>query len=234
MSSCGATCGINRERERERELALAAVVRAFPGFAWCAPHMCKVSHVAFGVASDAIVDLGRALEELLPVRAIFRPGDAGACDWLYLLAGFASPSLIEVADGARMCRDSTAAEIHETYVRLGFSPLGRYVTIQEVVARAMRGADALDSDSSRRIISIEPQMGVADRRLQAIVKGLQGKLRRERLIVLDMAFLAQPIAEIAPHATRQNEFIDAFGTEPCLFSFLFDPAPPSAMRAVFE
>ena len=39
----------------------------------------------------------------------------------------------------------------------------------------------------------EPQPGVVDRRLQAIVKGLQGALRKAKLVVLDMAALVGPI-----------------------------------------
>src|SRR5689334_3337083 len=123
MAGCGATCGINREREQEREGALAAVARAYPGLVW---H--DRPPLAMGLVPDAIVALGRELEELLPVRAVFRPGNDGACDWLYLLAGFATPCLIERADGASAPEpepepDAAGAAYEETYVRLGFSPL---------------------------------------------------------------------------------------------------------------
>ncbi len=231
MGACGATCGINRERERERERALEAVARAYPGYVWRAE-----APFPFGVDADAIVALGRELEELLPVRAIFRPSAVGACDWLYLLAGFASPCLVEIADGACASDDDDDDDdddepVEETYVRLGFSPLGRYVTMQEVTVRA-----TTETRNGPRVIVHEPHMGVSDRRLQAIVKGLQGKLRKEKLVVLDMAYLAMPIADVASATATppapQTAFRDAFGAEPLLFAFLFEPAPPSATFAV--
>ncbi len=238
MAGCGATCGINREREREREAAFAAVARAYPGLVW---H--DRAPLPMGLDPDAIVALGQKLEELLPVRAVFCPGDCGSdgssagCDWLYLLAGFAAPCLIERAHGASASmngaedNDAARASDKETYVRLGFSPLGPYVTLQEVVVRAT--PPSVDAPG---VITIEPQIGIADRRLQAIVKGLQGKLRRERLIVLDMAFLAKTMLDVAKvgEAPPQPAFARAFGSEPSLFSFLFDAAPPGAARAVFE
>lgn len=228
MSSCGTTCGINKERERERTRAVKAVERSFPGFVWRpleepSPH---------GLAADGITELGRALEQVLPVRAIPRLAEVGSCDWLYLLAGLHEPALIEVADAAafpqatkRTTRPRARVELRdrETYVRLGFSPIGRYVTIQEVVFTA-----AQLEDGALEILET-PKVGVEDRRLQAIVKGLQGALRKSKLVVLDMAFLIAP----PPVDVAQDAFDAAFGGKPELWSFLFDAAPASTTRAHF-
>ena len=221
MGSCGTTCGINKERERERTRAVKAVERSFPGFVW----RVLEEPTAHALPADGITELGRALEQVLPVRAIPRLAEIGSCDWLYLLAGLHEPALIEVADGTVSTRKKTRVELRdrETYVRLGFSPIGRYVTIQEVVFTA----EQLE-DGALEILET-PKVGVEDRRLQAIVKGLQGALRKSKLVVLDMAFLIAP----PPVDAAQDAFDVAFGGQPELWSFLFDAAPASTTRAHF-
>lgn len=224
MGSCGTTCGINKERERERTRAVKAVERSFPGFVW----RVLEEPSSLALPADGITDLGRALEHLLPVRAIPRLAELGSCDWLYLLAGLHEPALIEVADGTfpnGAARKKGRVELRdqETYVRLGFSPIGRYVTIQEVVFTA----EQLEEDALE--ILEAPKVGVEDRRLQAIVKGLQGALRKAKLVVLDMAFLIAP----PPVEVEQDAFELAFGGKPELWSFLFDAAPASTTRAHF-
>lgn len=224
MGSCGTTCGINKERQRERARAVKAVERSFPGFVWRV--LEEPSPQA--LAADGITELGRALEQILPVRAIPRLAEIGSCDWLYLLAGLHEPALVEVADAAvpnHTPRNNARVELRdrETYVRLGFSPIGRYVTIQEVVCTA----DHLEEEALEIVET--PKVGVEDRRLQVIVKGLQGALRKSKLVVLDMAFLVEP----PPVVVAQDAFEMAFGGEPQLWSFLFDAAPASTTRAHF-
>ena len=225
MGSCGTTCGINKERERERARAVKAVERSFPGFVWRA--LEEPSPQA--LPADGITELGRALEQVLPVRAIPRLAEIGSCDWLYLLAGLHEPALIEVADAAVPDRNlqnkkgRVLLRDRETYVRLGFSPIGRYVTIQEVVVTA----EQLEEGALEMLEA--PKVGVEDRRLQSIVKGLQGALRKSKLVVLDMAFLVAP----PPVDVAQDAFDVAFGGKPELWSFLFDAAPASTTRAHF-
>jgi hypothetical protein len=224
MGACGTTCGINKERERERTRAVKAVERSFPGFVWRVLEEPSPS----ALPADGITELGRALEQVLPVRAIPRLAEVGSCDWLYLLAGLHEPALIEVADGTvpnGPDRKKGRVELRdeETYVRLGFSPIGRYVTIQEVLFTA----EQLEEDALE--ILEAPKVGVEDRRLQAIVKGLQGALRKSKLVVLDMAFLVAP----PPVDVAQDAFEVAFGGKPELWSFLFDAAPASTTRAHF-
>ncbi|HEU4406746.1 MAG TPA: hypothetical protein VFS43_15880 [Polyangiaceae bacterium] len=207
MAGCGGgTCGIQKGREREKAAALRALGHALaPG-----------GGPSGGLPFDEIARLGAHLEEVLPVRAFVRPaGEAGACDWLYLLAGLHPGTLFELAEGA--CEPGERTRDEETYVRLGFSPLGPFVTLQEVVMRVEGGEPPL--------LFEEPKVGVEDRRLQLIVKGLQGALRQRRLVVLDAAFLVgSPPAELAAGLG---------GRAPAtVWAGLFDPDPPDTQRVI--
>jgi hypothetical protein len=204
MAGCGGgTCGIQKERDKEKAAALKALAHARGG-----------GGGAVGLPFDEIVRLGAHLEDVLPVRAFVRPGvAAGACDWLYLLAGLHPASLFEVAEGA--CAPGERTRDEETYVRLGFSPLGPFVTLQEVGMRLEAGSPPL--------LAEEPKVGVEDRRLQLIVKGLQGALRKRRLVVLDAAFLVgEPPAGVAAPGGAP--------APPTLWSGLFDEDPPDTRR----
>jgi|GEM_PF-1294095 len=229
--ACGATCGITRVRERERRIALAAARRAYPGLVWReAPEpRALAAHEA-----DAIAALGRTIESILPVRALLRPADSGECDALYLLAGVHAPSLFEIdRDGAPLeagepssagdrdrAPEAPPRRDRETYVRVAFSPIGRFVTIQEVTMTATK------VDGASFAIEEERVVGVADKRLQHVVKGLQGALREARWVVLDMAFLAGD----AGGEARQEAYEARYGAPPSLWSLLFEAAPPSTSR----
>ena len=157
MAGCeGSSCGIGKQRDRELDRVRAAMV----------------GHPEEAVSHPEITRLGTLFEQLLPVRAFLRKASVpDECDWLYLLVGVHDRSLMEEGEPARD---------QETYVRLGFSPLGRFVTLQEC---------RLTLDRRAGILEEAPRVGVEDRRLQGIVKGLQGALRKARLIVVDAAFL---------------------------------------------
>lgn len=207
MSGCGsANCGIQRERERQREQAMEAILDAFPGL-----RRPGLPPAASPLSSDQQRALGARIEEVLPVRALPRPPDApGACGWLYLLAGLHRPCLLELEaeeEGPQVAAltSDLAPPVCETYVRVGFSPLGPYVTLQETRL-------TLTHDEGTFFLEEQPCWGVQDTRLRAIIKGLQGKLRRERLVLLDMAFLAQPLGD------------------ELIWSYLFDPSPPDTSR----
>jgi hypothetical protein len=206
MAGCGGgTCGINKGREKEKASALLALRHALGGG----------RPPSAGLPFDEIERLGAHLEEVLPVRAFVRPGaEPGACDWLYLLAGLHPASLYELAEGA--CEPAERTRDEETYVRLGFSPLGPFVTLQEVVMRVEAGEPPL--------LFEEPKVGIEDRRLQLIVKGLQGALRKRRLVVLDAAFLVgAPPAELAEGPG---------GAPSTLWAGLFDLDPPETSRLI--
>ncbi|MCU0680695.1 MAG: ATP phosphoribosyltransferase [Polyangiaceae bacterium] len=206
MAGCGGgTCGINKGREKEKASALKALRHALGG-----GHAPPV-----GLPFDELARLGAHLEEVLPVRAFVRPGaEPGACDWLYLLAGLHPASLYELAEGT--CEPAERTRDDETYVRLGFSPLGPFVTLQEVVMRVEPGEPPL--------LFEEPKVGIEDRRLQLIVKGLQGALRKRRLVVLDAAFLVgAPPADLAQGPG---------GAPSTLWAGLFDLDPPETSRLI--
>jgi hypothetical protein len=174
---------------------------------------------AHAVSHDAMVAIGRHLEELLPVRSIVRSGEDGGTSAIYLLMGLHAPSLCEIADGAGPV-DPQSVVSHETYLRIPFSPFDRLVTIQEVRVHARwTPEDALS-------IVEEPMGGVVDGRLRGAIKGLQGALRKAGLTLLDMAFLDEK-----PAARPQTAYEAQFGEEPTLWSLLFDPAPATMMRA---
>ncbi len=208
MSACGATCGITKVRAREKERVLATIEQAFPQFRWHASH----TEESAAVSGDEIEAIGAALEELLPVRSIVRW--RGECGYLYLLAGVHEPSLAEVVDTDR--ERVPGMPESETYVRIAFSRLGRFVTLQEVRMAVTRDADGAS-------ICEQPIAGVEDRRLQLIVKGLQGALKKLKVIVLDMAF----VTEAPPGSDEQREYIASFGQPPLLWAFLFEAAPPT-------
>ena len=218
MGACGAGCGITRERDREKEAALEAIQRAYPGGIWSSARRGP----DLALHPDAIRDLGESLESLLPVRAIPRLAGGEGCDWLYLLAGLHRPSLVELCDRTGLPADEPL-HAAETSVRIGFSPLGPFVTLQEVVVRA-EGDELVE----------EPALGIQDRRLQAIVKGLQGALRKARLVVLDMAFLVEPgtpTGAPSPGREEQPEFWARYDDLPTRWSFLFEGTPPLTPRA---
>ncbi len=165
---------------------------------------------------DEIRCLGELLEELLPVRSIVDPGEGAAFDSLYLLAGLQRPSLLEAMRGGPLPEEPPP---RETYVRLAFSRLGRFVAMQEVVVASARADGALE-------IVEQPIVGFDDRRLQAIVKCLQGALKKARVVVLDLAFLTDALPSLnagdvgGPPAGESA------------WSFLFSPDPPGSARIV--
>jgi hypothetical protein len=220
MGACGADCGITRARERDREAARALAKRLHPDLVWK-----RRSYPEPAVSFDRRVAIGRHLEDLLPVRAIVRAGDEGAADAIELLAGLHSPALREIADVGSF--DPRAPIVlRETYVRVSFSPFDRFVTLQEILLSARATPPgSLGAAQSLEIVE-EPMAGVVDRRLAPLVKGLQGVLRKAGLTLLDMAFLMQPIEGVA-----QAAFVREFDEPPTLWSLLFDPAPPTMIRA---
>jgi hypothetical protein len=213
MPGCGGgTCGIQKHRAREQQAALRSIARAYPGLVR-SPSPVGPSPVGL----DRIRSLGHQLEQMLPVRALPRPAEhEGGCDWLYLLAGIHPGSLLELADGLP---DDQPLRDDETYVRLGFSPLGPFVTLQECRLRLERAPPVW-------LVHEEPRVGIDDTRLSLIVKGLQGALREARLVVLDAAFLTAPLDGACwPPETPAAE-------PPTPWSFLFEPEPPGAGRVV--
>lgn len=180
MSGCGATCGIQKHRAVERDDALDRIARWGRGeLDAVLPDLARLEAIA------------ARCEDVLPVRATVRPG--GEADressWIYLLAGLHQPSWIERIDDPSL--SASPPTDRETYVRIGFSPIGPFVTLQEVIVEVERAPEGV-------FVTEAPLAGVEDRRLAMIVKGLQGVLRSERLVLLDMAFLLDP--SISPDA----------------------------------
>jgi hypothetical protein len=209
MGACGSgSCGITRIREDERQAARALAERIHPGLVW-SEQVSPLPAFTF----DALSRLAAHLEELLPLRAIVKTNGSLAID---LLAGLHSPSLSELVDAGQVGREETVAE-GEVYLRLTFSPWGQFVTIQEVRMRASSSPDDLE-------IADEPVLGVEDLGLRSIVKGLQGALRKARLTLLDMAFLATPLP--LPQTRYEERFCEA----PTLWSLLMSAAPPTSRR----
>jgi hypothetical protein len=211
MGACGKDCGITRVREEERKAALAVAERAFPGLVWR-----RRGEPPPSITFDAVLSIARHLEDLLPMRAIVRAESSGVLA-IDLLAGLHAPALIEIVRAGPVEAKTSLAD-HEVYLRVSFSPWGRFVTIQEVRVSLHATRETLE-------IVEEPVLGVVDVRLRAVVKGLQGALRKAHLTLLDMAFLAQRAEGV------QTAYLLEFHEDPTLWSLLFDSAPPTTVRA---
>jgi hypothetical protein len=216
MGTCGATCGITKERAKDLERARLTAERVHPGLTWSSTAELAPRVVPY----DRLVRVGSTLEELLPVRVHVHAGEQGECDSLYVLAGLHRACLAEVVDDAAPFDPASAAlGQSETYVRVAISPHGPFATLSEVVVSCELEDDAL-------VVTQEPQAGVVDRRLQHIIKGLQGALRREGLIVLDLSAMLAPIEGAAP----SRELTRAFDEPVNLWSLLFEALSPLAPR----
>lgn len=213
MGTCGATCGITRERDRQKSDARALVLRAFPdGFArepaWVPPE------AAF--AWDEADVVARALEEVLPCRAVVLRGDGRRADWIHLVATLDARSWLALREGAGEAPERPS----ETCLRVGLSPWGRYATLQEVRLSGARDGDGWWIEEER-------VAGVEDRRLQHFVKAVQGFLRKRKVVSLDAAFLDEPVED------PRGEGASLAGVSPTLWSVLFDPEPMVARAGVW-
>lgn len=176
--TCGATCGITRERERQkqaaRRLARAVLSRDASGAVpWQPADLPTDPH--------ELDDFARACEAALPCVSHVRHDD---CPWVYLVASVAPCSWLGLREG--LTAAPTTPE--ETCLRIGFSPWGRYATLQEVRFHGARDGDGWWIEEERLV-------GVDDRRLQMFVKAAQGLLRKRRVVALDAAFLAEAARE---------------------------------------
>lgn len=211
MGSCGTSCGITKERARDLLRARNTAARVHPGYAWSRSR----SFAPPAVSPDALVDLARELERVLPARVLVRHGDTEECDSLYVLAGLHAPSLLEIkARTATISGEPRRSS--ETYIRIAVSPHGRFTTLQEIRFTA----EALDGGL---LIVEEPQPGVVDRRLQHLVKALQGGLRKARLVVLDLAAALSPLEDAPVEPASPDEPVS-------LWSLLFERTSPLAAR----
>jgi len=194
---------------------LEIVSRAYPGA------LEPVAPLERGLDLDGVLGLGDKIGDVLPVRVFeHRAGPDGFGDSLYLFCGLHAPCLYELREG--LCaRDAPMLRSAETYLRVALSPLGRFATLQESVLRLE------DLGEGRRLVAEEPRAGVENGDLRTMVTGLQGLLRRERIVLLDAAFLFQAIAGPVDPAFEQR-----WASPPTLWNALFDPAPPTTTREV--
>jgi hypothetical protein len=178
--------------------------------------------VANGLDLEACRDLAARIADVLPVRVVPLPAAAdGLGDVLYLLVGLHEPCLLELREG--LCaRDAVMLRRRETYLKVFLSPLGRFATLQETVLELEDLGDGV------RLVAEHPQAGVEDRDLRMLVTGLQGMLRKARIVLLDFAFLLQRFDD----ARSDEAFAARWATDPTLWSLLFDPAPPTTSREV--
>jgi len=220
MAGCGGgTCGIQAEREAERRRVLELLARVYPG-GTCAEGPLE-ELVGSGLDLAGCRDLAARIADVLPVRVVpVAAGPDGLGDALYLLVGLHEPCLLELREG--LCaKDAEMLRTRETYLRVLLSPLGRLVTLQETVL------ELVDLGGGARLVAEHPQAGVEDRDLRILVTGLQGMLRKARIVLLDFAFLLQPFG-----AGQDEAFAARWATDPTLWSVLFDPAPPTTTREV--
>ncbi|MBI5514447.1 MAG: hypothetical protein HY909_11805 [Deltaproteobacteria bacterium] len=183
MASCGASCGVTRERERHRQLARQAA-------------LTRQESALEGFTAAELQRLARALGAALPCRVVtLGPGVEGPSWWLHLVATVAPTSWLERREGLKL----QVPEGPETSLRVGLSAFGRFATLQEVRWLGLRDPDGLWIEARRAA-------GVEDRRLQTFVKATQGLLRREKITALDVAFLLEPSGSPEPPTLWQALF----------------------------
>jgi len=118
------------------------------------------------------------------VRAILEAGERDACDSIFLLAGLQRPCLRELQDGDTPRGGASAAT--ETYLRVAISAHGPFAVVVEEIS-------SWEPTEAGIVVVHEPRPGVVDGRLRHIVRGLQGVLRKARIVVLDLVVVLQPI-----------------------------------------
>ncbi len=208
--ACSATCGISRERARQLEAARATAQRAYPGLAFARePAWVPVEpHDERG-----LVALEARVEQVVPGHVTFEPALGDDAASLVVFVGLDAPSWWELR--ARGHAPERAGE--QTYLRVLFSPLGPYYTLQECVLNSERNA-------SGAFVTEKRHAGVLDRRLQLFVKALQGLLRSERFVSLDAVFLSELVPD--PDGLAQRHL----GEPPSLRTLLFEHASATLER----
>jgi hypothetical protein len=176
MGACGATCGIQRTRERERDVARALAHRCWPDGPLGDP-----GAAGEGVDHERAADLAEALREVLPARVMVVNATADGAASVYCLATTDETSWLDRREGTGVA----PLRGEDRGLRVVLSPVGLYAALQEVTLVGSDDGDGVWVEE-RRVA------GVEDRRLQLLVKGAQGVIRRAGLTLLDAAFLAEP------------------------------------------
>jgi len=205
MGTCGASCGITKQRSKERDRATSVSLRAFAEGKRDTPRWWP-DEATFTAAE--VEALAEALRRALPCRvAVVPAADALSATWLYVVATMGAGSWVELREGTSTRVPVTA---EERGLRVGLSALYRAAVVQEFGVRAT-------VDDATAWVEESRVAGVEDKRLQMFVKASQGLLRTMKISTLDAAFLGEPSMESG----------DA------LWSLLFD-ADPMASRVGVE
>jgi hypothetical protein len=176
MGACGATCGIQRTRERERDAARALAHRCWPE----GPHGDPGAG-GEGVDRERAEHLADSLREILPARVMAVHAGADRAASVYCLATTDDTTWLDRREGT----GAAPLRGEDRGLRVVLSPVGLYAALQEVTL--------LGSDDGEGVwIEERRAAGVEDRRLQLLVRGAQGVIRRAGLTLLDAAFLAEP------------------------------------------
>jgi hypothetical protein len=208
-AGCGASCGITQSRARQQQRARELAQRAYPALVWSETATWSPSVPPVG--ADELAALAEHITEVIPARRLVLPTEDSECDGLHLLLGERETSVLEAM------RSSVCGPVHagdETVLRVLVSPLGRYFTLQEVRARAER-------DDAGVWLFTEHMAGLHDKRMQWMVKAVQGLLRKHHVIALDAGFLTQP-------AVREDGTAGATWWE-----LLFEPQSPLRHASAF-
>ncbi len=207
-AACGATCGVTRERERQRIEARALARKAWSAGLRGRPAWWPETPP---FADDEPRRLDAAFSDALPCRTLLEnSASAWGASWLWLVASVSEATWAEYREGRCERPDGPS---RETALRVGLSSLGRFATLQQ--------CDLVASVDARGTYLEERRCpGVEDRRLQPFVKAVQGILRRQRIVCLDAAFLADALDESDPAADG-------------LWNALFDPEPMTLSVVTF-
>lgn len=198
-ATCGANCGITRERDRQRAEARSLARRHWPDGVRGAPVAWPET---LPVDDDEVSRIVGQLEGALPCSVFVVEAEGPwAARWLWLVPTVAGESWAGFREGLCEAPPEGASEVA---LRVGLSGLGRYATLQQCSLTVSLEAGGTWIEERRCA-------GVEDRRLQLFVKATQGLLRKAKVVCLDAAFLAEPL--------------DQGGEAEGLWNALFDPDP---------
>lgn len=211
---CGTMCGITRTRERHQTEARQRAARAYPGWVWSPTPSWLPDEPP--VDPGEIQELADGLVQVLPARTVITVPAPGDCESLHLLAGMHEPCWLEVRESTGSF-GTVPTPIDETYVRVVFSPLGRYYSLQEVRLSASLEPNGVWLEERRLV-------GLQDRRLQWFVKAIQGFFGKRKLVGLDAAFLAEPVPD------PDGAIAGQLGAPPTLWTLLFERTPAACTK----
>ena len=208
-SGCDRHNGCEAEKGPQRTAIDAAMAAVYPTLTWGAPD--DEARFLAGLGSREVMRVARRLSQATRAPAYFRAGGPDdLCDFVYLLCVGRAPALVDVRDGLAA---PDGDRIRERYLRVAFSTVARLACVQEV-------AMELDREGELTIVRELPQPGVYDPKLLKRLRAVVDLVEASDIEHLDFGMVDKPYPD-----TRAGDYVERYGTEPTIASFLFFAAP---------